>query len=362
MSAPLRIGIIGVGNISGQYLAAMPTYPTITITAVADLHEDRAAAAAASLGAAVVPVSDLLASPDVDLVLNLTTPASHAPLALQSLAAGKHYYGEKPLALTFAEGQAIMAAATAAGLAVGSAPDTVLGTGIQTSRQLIEEGRIGDVVGAMVHWSAPGHELWHPNPAFYYQPGAGPLFDMGPYYLSALVHLLGPIARVTGVATRSDRSRTVATGPLAGQAIPVDVATHVTALLQHASGTVSTVTVSFDVWATRAPLFEVYGTQGSLGIPDPNQFSDTTLLWTPEVREWAEVAPTAGYRDGARGVGVADLAARLAHGEPPRASGDVGLHVLEVMEAILASADGQGRDIGTRPEVPTLVALSGHPG
>ena len=216
---------------------------------------------------------------DVDAVLNLTIPAAHAEIALRALDAGKHVYGEKPLALTTAEARAgARRARPPPGLRVGSAPDTVLGTGVQTARALLDDGRIGAPVAAAVAWSAPGHELWHPAPAFYYQPGGGPLFDMGPYYLTSLVTFFGPVVRVSGAVSRSSRRAHGRDRPAApARRIPVDVDTHVTAILEHASGVISTVTVSFEVWATRAPLFEVYGTAGTIAVPDPNQFSDTVV-------------------------------------------------------------------------------------
>ena len=205
MGRPLSIGVIGVGVISKQYFEHFPQLPNLALTAVADLDPDRASAVAAEQGVEALTVDALLTDPRVDAVLNLTIPAAHAEIALRALDAGKHVYGEKPLALSTAEAAPILERAAARGLRVGSAPDTVLGTGVQTARALLDEGAIGDPVAAAVTWTAPGHELWHPAPAFYYQPGGGPLFDMGPYYLTALVTLLGPVRRVVGMAaTPSD--------------------------------------------------------------------------------------------------------------------------------------------------------------
>jgi predicted dehydrogenase len=238
----------------------------------------------------------------------------------------------------------------------------VLGTGIQTARRVIDDGRIGEVLGASVHWSAPGHERWHPAPGFYYQPGGGPLYDMGPYYLTSLVHLLGPIARVSGVARRSARERVVATGPNAGTVLPVDVDTHITALLEHASGVSSTVTLSFDVWATRAPKFEVYGSQGTVAVPDPNRFSDSVEVFTATSGEWAVVPESAGYRKAGRGYGLADMAAAIAAGTLHRASGELAFHVLDIMESILtASASGQVVELSSTVDRPDAVALSDAP-
>ncbi|MFF1574313.1 Gfo/Idh/MocA family protein [Leifsonia sp. NPDC058292] len=353
MGSALNVGVVGVGNISRQYFEQFPKLPNLSLTAVADLDLDRAAAVAGEQGVESMSVDALLADPRIDAVLNLTIPAAHTEVALRALAAGKHVYGEKPLALATADAAPVLACAADTGLRVGSAPDTVLGTGIQTARALLDDGRIGDPVGAAVAWTAPGHELWHPAPAFYYQPGGGPLFDMGPYYLTSLVTFFGPVVRVSGAVGRSARERTVATGPLAGTSIPVDVDTHVTALLEHANGVISTVTVSFEVWASRAPLFEVYGTAGTLAVPDPNQFSDTVSIATAADRTWQEVPVGAGYADAGRGVGLADLARAIETGRPHRASGELAFHVLEIMESIVHA--------GHAHEVVTLTSTVERP-
>jgi predicted dehydrogenase len=357
----LRIGVIGVGNISAQYFETLPRLQNLELVAVADLDPARAAAAAAGQGIAALSVDELLDWADVDVVLNLTIPAAHVEVGLRALAAGKHVYTEKPFGLTTASARALLDAQVG-GLRVGSAPDTVLGTGIQSARHALDHGLIGDAVGAAVHWSSPGHERWHPSPAFYYQPGGGPLFDMGPYYLTSLVTLFGPVLRVSGVTSRSARTRVVAEGPLAGTTVPVDVDTHVTAILEHANGVASTVTVSFEVWATRAPLFEVYGTAGTLVMPDPNQFSEVGQAWTVDRPEWHQLEVTAGYIDGGRGVGLADLAAAIQNGTPHRASSELGFHVLEIMEAVLrSSSDHRVIELGSSVERPAPVPL-GHPG
>lgn len=361
MSAPLRVGMIGLGVISKQYFESLERLPGLKLVAVADINEARAAEVAAERGIDARPVDGLLASDDVDAVINLTIPAAHVEIGLRALAAGKHVFAEKPLGLTTAEARPLIEA-QAGGLRLGCAPDTVLGTGIQTARRVIDDGMIGEALGASVHWSAPGHERWHPAPGFYYQPGGGPLYDMGPYYLTSLVHLLGPIARVSGVARRSTRERVIATGPNAGTVLPVDIDTHITALLEHKSGVSSTVTVSFEVWATRAPKFEVYGSQGTLAVPDPNHFSESVEVFTATSGEWAVVPESAGYRNAGRGYGLADMAAAIAAGTPHRASGELAFHVLDIMESILtASASGQVVDLSSMVDRPDAVALSDTP-
>lgn len=337
MGGPLKIGIIGVGNISAQYFAEFPKLPGLQLVAVADVNEARAAEVAAEQGVESLSVDALLEDPRIDAVLNLTIPAAHVEIATRALKAGKHVYGEKPLALDPTEAAPMLELARERGLRVGSAPDTVLGTGVQTAREVLDSGAVGDAVSAAVHWSSPGHERWHPAPQFYYQPGGGPLFDMAPYYLTTLVTLLGPVVRVSGAVTRSARERSIATGPQAGTAVPVDVDTHVSAILEHASGVTSTVTVSFEVWASRAPLFELYGTKGTIAVPDPNRFSDPVEVWTVDAPEWTTVENSAGYADAGRGYGLADLAHAIETDRPHRASGELAFHVLEIMDAVLRS-------------------------
>jgi predicted dehydrogenase len=335
VGGPLTFGIVGVGKISEQYFASLPLLAGIRLLAVADIDVARARQVAVEQGVEAMSVDELLADPRIEAVLNLTIPAAHIDIDVRALRAGKHVFGEKPLALAPAEAVDMLALADSLGLRVGSAPDTVLGTGVQTARAVLDAGTIGAPVGAAAFWVAPGHEAWHPAPAFYYQPGAGPLFDMGPYYLTTLVTLLGPVVRVSGNTARSSRQRAVATGPLAGTPIPVDVDTHVTALLEHASGVSSTITMSFEVWASRAPLLEVFGTAGTLAVPDPNRFSDPVEVWTAGTGEWSTVETLAGYPDAGRGFGLADMARAIRTERPHRASGELALHVLEIMDGIL---------------------------
>lgn len=338
MGSALNIGVIGVGVISAQYFAELPKLPGLQLIAVADLDEARAAQVGAEQGVESLSVDALLADPRIDAVLNLTLPAAHVDISTRVLLAGKHVFTEKPLGLTTQEAAPLLALASARGLRVGCAPDTVLGTGIQTARAVLDSGAVGEPVAASVQWASPGHELWHPHPQFYYQPGGGPLFDMAPYYLSSLITLFGPVLRVSGVASKSGRERTVATGPQATTVIPVDVATHVSAVLEHCDGMTSTVTVSFEVWASRTPLFEVYGTAGSLAVPDPNRFADPVEVWTRATGDWAPVLVSAGYVDAGRGVGLADMARAIETDRPHRASGDLAFHVLDIMTAVLDAA------------------------
>ncbi|GAB2966225.1 Gfo/Idh/MocA family protein [Saccharothrix stipae] len=359
MGDPHRVGVVGLGVISRAYLDTLGAHPAVRITAVADLDAARSAAVAAELpDAAAVHVEDLLDGSDVDTVLNLTTPAAHAGIALRALDAGKNVFGEKPLAVTFEEGRAIVDRAAAAGVRVGCAPDTVLGTGTQTARAAIDGGLIGRPLSASAVMVTPGHERWHPNPDFYYAEGGGPLMDMGPYYIAALVHLLGPVRAVIGMASRLRDERVIGSGPRAGQRIPVEVASHVSGVLEHANGALSTITTSFDgVTTTTAPI-EVHGETGTLAVPDPNHFDGTTRLFPLGGTEWRELLPSAGYAGAGRGIGLLDLiTARGQH--PPRAGGELALHVLETMTTVLRAAD-EGRRIAltTTVERPAPVPLT----
>ncbi|WP_214106765.1 Gfo/Idh/MocA family protein [Acrocarpospora catenulata] len=336
MGEQVNVGIVGCGAISGAYTATIARLPGLRLTAVADLDAGRARAVAEANGVRALSVADLIADPDVRLVVNLTTPAAHAAIARAAIAAGKDVYGEKPLAATTAEARPLLGAAEAAGVRLGCAPDTVLGTGLQTARWYVDDGLIGTPVAATAVMVTPGHERWHPNPDFYYLPGGGPLLDMGPYYVTALVLLLGPVHRVVGAASRTRAQRVIGSGPRVGDSIPVTTDTHVTGVLTHTSGALSTLVMSFDAAATRAPAIEVHGERATLVVPDPNLF-DGDVLAHPVDGTWERLPIRAGYRHASRGYGVADLAA-TPPGEHPRASAPLALHVLEIMESLLKAA------------------------
>lgn len=359
MGDPHGIGIVGLGAISGQYLKTFAACPGIRIAAVADLNAARAAEVAESTGAVPLGVDELVAHPDVDTVLNLTIPAAHADIALQAIAAGKHVYGEKPLAAAFEDAERVVEAGAAAGVRVGCAPDTVLGTGVQTARAAIDKGDIGAPTFAIATMIASGHERWHPNPDFYYTEGGGPLLDMGPYYVTSLVHLLGPVVSVTGASSRSRDNRVIGSGPRAGEQVPVSIDTHVTGILEHAGGALSTIVMSFDGHATTAPSIEVHGTAGTIGVPDPNHFAGDVHFHALG-GDRLVLAPSAGYAESGRGVGLIDMAL-TGSDRAPRANGALALHVLEVMTTLLRSAETGGRlDIRTTVERPELVPLTAH--
>ncbi|WP_405823849.1 Gfo/Idh/MocA family oxidoreductase [Streptomyces sp. NBC_01390] len=354
-----RIGVVGLGVISRAYLDTLVGHPAVRVTAVADLDASRSAAVAAELpGVKALTVEELLSSPDVDTVLNLTVPAAHAEIALGATGHGKNVYGEKPLAADLADAHAVLESAAKAGVRVGCAPDTVLGTGIQTARAALEAGIIGRPLFASAVMITPGHERWHPHPDFYYTAGGGLLLDMGPYYLTSLVHLMGPVSAVIGAAGRLRAERVIGSGPRAGERIPVEVDTHVSGVLEHVGGTLTTITTSFDGVATTAAPIEIHGESGTLAVPDPNGFDGEVRLFELGATHWRTLPSTAGYVGGTRGVGLLDFIASDER-RPPRANGDVALHVLETMSALLrSSAEGRRVELTTSVELPVRVPLT----
>lgn len=350
----LGVGIIGCGNIAPIYMQNLAAFEETEVVGVTDLDPRRAEERAAQFGVRTFArTEDLLADPGVDLVLNLTTPDAHANVAQQALSAGKHVYNEKPLAIRREDGEEILRLAAEYGLRVGCAPDTFLGASHQTARDLIDSGAIGEPVAAQAFMQCHGHESWHPAPEFYYKEGGGPLFDMGPYYLTVLVALLGPVRRVTGSARATFARRLITSEPNRGEVIEVDVPTHIVGVLDFEGGPIAQITTSFDVWHHRMPHIEIYGSEGSLGLPDPNGFGGPVLIRGPQDETWREAPVTRPYADNARGLGVRDIALALAAARPHRASGALALHVLDVMHGILEASDlGRHVAIESRVERP----------
>ncbi|WP_284644367.1 Gfo/Idh/MocA family protein [Paenibacillus silviterrae] len=340
----IRVGIVGCGKISGIYFKNCSTYPDMEVAACADLSLERAQAAAEEHGVAkACSVEELLADPEIDIVINLTIPAAHAEVCLKALEAGKHVYVEKPLAVTREEGQQILAKAAEKKLLVGSAPDTFLGGGIQTSIKLIEDGWIGTPVAATAFMMGRGHEHWHPDPEFYYAKGGGPMFDMGPYYLTALVAMLGPIRQVSGMTKVSFPERTITSEKKYGQTIQVETPTHVAGLLDFHSGAIGTIITSFDVFGgAQLPRIEVYGSLGTISVPDPNTFGGPVRLKRHDAKEWMEIPLSHGYAENGRGLGVLDMAYAIRGGRLNRANGELAYHVLEAMHGFHDSSD-QGK-------------------
>lgn len=343
------VGLIGAGNISNQYLKNLTTFPDVDVRFVADLDVDRAAAQAETYGVAGSgTVAELLADDEIEVVVNLTVPSVHVEVAQQALAAGKHTWNEKPFALDRESGQRLLDSARDAGLRVATAPDTFLGAGIQSALRLVAEGGIGNPHGALTLMQSPGPESWHPNPAFLFDIGAGPLFDIGPYYLTALVQFFGPVARVHAVTSKARAERVIGSGPLAGQTFPVNVPTHVSTLLEFESGATAQSIFSFDSKLGRTQ-FEITGDDATLTVPDPNGFSGDLVL--TRGRDDVETRPSEGAAAG-RGTGVVELVRAIRAGVPERASGELAFHVLDVMQSVIEA--GEGREPVTVASTVTL--------
>jgi predicted dehydrogenase len=330
---PLRIGIVGCGNISGIYFKNLGTYRSTNVVACADLDLDRARQVGAEHGVFGMSTEDLLGRDDVDLILNLTVPKAHAEIAMKAVAAGKHVYNEKPLAISREDGKALLKSANEKQLRVGCAPDTFLGAGLQTCRELIEKGAIGEPVAAHAFMLCHGHESWHPSPEFYYEQGGGPMFDMGPYYLTALISLMGPIKRIAGSTRVTFPQRTITSEPKKGKVIEVETPTHIAGIMDFASGAIGEITTSFDVWHSQLPCISIYGSEGSMIVPDPNGFGGEIYVRGKADKDWELKPVTHGFAENSRGLGVLDIAHAIAEGRPHRASGELAHHVLDAMHA-----------------------------
>jgi predicted dehydrogenase len=346
----MRVGLVGCGNISDIYLSNAKHFRDIDFVACADLRPEAAARQAERYAIAQRDVETLIASDDVDIVLNLTIPEAHATISQAAIEAGKHVYTEKPLATRLADGVALIAAAKSKGLRVGCAPDTVLGGAVQEARRRMDNGEIGTPLLGLTSVLSHGMEDWHPNPGFFFRAGGGPVFDMGPYYLTTLVTLLGPAASVVAMGQIGFAERIVtAKGPEQGRAIKVETLTTLQALLQFRSGAQITFLASWDVWAHGLLPIELHGTAGSMRVPDPNWFGGDVAIAEGR-KPWVSHATTdhafgsetwpSGEKSHTnyRGVGLAEMARAIAEGRPHRANGDIGLHVLAIMDGILASA------------------------
>jgi predicted dehydrogenase len=349
------VGLIGAGVISTQYLENLTRFADVDVRFVADLDLPRAAAQATAFG---VPhsgtVDELLNRDDIEIVVNLTVPATHVEVGRRIIAAGKHVWSEKPVALDHASAEQLLAEATTAGLRVACAPDTVLGGGIQTALRAIARGDIGEPLTAVTMFHVPGPEAWHPNPDFLYARGAGPLFDMGPYYLTTLVLALGSATRVQATSSMARDVRTIASGPRVGQQFPVEVPTHHSALIEFTGGTSAQSTFSFQHARPRAGFVEINGTEGTLALPDPNNFDGSTELWR-NGRSEPEILEAQGSTLG-RGTGVVELARAIRSGEPERASGRLAAHVLDILLGVRDAAKS-GMPVEITSTAPPSVPL-----
>ena len=350
------IGIIGCGNISAAYLKAAQRFPVLDIKAVADMRSEAAEKRGAEFNVPGMRVDQLLKRDDVEIVINLTVPLAHTDVSLAVLDAGKHVHSEKPLGVNVTEARKVIELAAVKNLRVGCAPDTFLGGGHQTARKLIDDGVIGTPVAGSAFFMCPGHERWHPAPGFYYLRGGGPMLDMGPYYITDLVQLLGPVASVMGSTARPKSERLVTSEPMNGTLIPVEVSTHVAGMLEFESGAVVSIAMSFDVPKHRHTPIEIYGDKGSILVPDPNRFGGEVQV-AKTGGDWETMPLTHGHVEGEfRSIGAADMATAIVTNRPHRASGALALHVLEVMEAFQTSADeGRRVRIESRVERPAMM-------
>ena len=344
----VNVGIVGCGNISGIYLTNLTGMfaDTVNVVAVCDLIPEKALAAQEKyhIPKAYFTDEEIMADGEIELIVNITTPDQHCPVNLMALAAGKHAYCEKPLAICREDGEKQVALAKEKGLLLGGAPDTFLGGGIQTCRKLIDDGWIGDVVAVNASMRCHGHESWHPGPAFYYQKGGGPMFDMGPYYLTCLVNLVGAVESVMAYTRVTFPQRLITSQPLRGTLVDVEVPTHIAGLMKFEGGAVGTLTTTFDVYDDHQACVEVVGSRGSLLVPDPNGFGGPVKLLREGQNAYEEVPVVYGYRENSRGVGVADLCRALREGGTPRANCAQTFHVLDLMCAFHESSDS-GREV-----------------
>ena len=339
-SGPVGVGIIGAGVISKQYLDNLTSFPDVRVVAIGDLFEEAAATRAAEYG---IPnhggVDAVLGNPEVEIVINLTIPAAHVEVATQAVHAGKHVWSEKPFSLDRESGLGLLKAADAAGVRLGCAPDTFLGAGLQTARRMIERGDIGTPLTALTLMQSPGPESWHPNPAFLFQDGAGPLFDIGPYYLTTLVQTFGSIRRVAAFGSKSRETRVIGSGPKAGEQFEVTVPTHVSSILEFEAGESAQSIFSFDSPLKRAGFVEITGSDATIALPDPNMFDGDIRICKLGSDDWT-VVPSVGSTT-SRGTGVLEMARAIREGRPHRAQGELAFHILDTMASISESIDNR---------------------
>ncbi len=358
----VKIGVVGCGNISPTYLEQLQTFDILEVKAVCDIIPERSEAKAKKFNIPnVYTNAQMYADPEIEIIVNLTPPKVHSVVGLEAVEAGKSVYNEKPVSVFREDAQKMLRIAAGKGLRVGGAPDTFMGAGLQTCRKLIDEGAIGTPVAATAFMMGYGPERWHPDPEFFYKVGGGPMFDMGPYYLTALISLLGPVKRVAGLARISFPEREIGSEPFRGTKIQVETPTHVQGLLEFAAGPIATLITSFDVWHSNLPRIEIYGSEGMLSVPDPNTFGGPVVVWKPDAKE-GETIPLLSIREkNSRGLGVADMATAIRSGPPHRAKGEMAYNVLDIMHTIPESprerrTNGYGED-----PAPSLAPMPGGP-
>ncbi|MDR6901780.1 Gfo/Idh/MocA family oxidoreductase [Rhizobium miluonense] len=369
MAKELGVGIIGCGNISTTYFSLAPLFKGLKVLACADINMEAARARAEEYKVRAQTIDELLANDELDVIVNLTIPDAHFPVSKRILEAGKHVYSEKPLVLTLEQGEELRRIAKEKGLAVGCAPDTFLGGAHQLARKFIDDGGIGRVTSGACYVMSPGMEMWHPNPDFFFLPGGGPILDLGPYYIANLINLIGPVKRVGAMTSMASPTRTITSQPRNGDIIPVKTPTTIQALLEFVSGARITLTASWDVWSHRHANMELYGTEGSLYVPDPNFFGGTVEASGRDkdikpLENWAhpfgivnQESPN-GARANYRTAGLADMAASLIDGRDARCSLDRTLHGVDVMTSILKSGEeGRFIDLSTTCTQPAALGI-----
>ena len=334
-----NVAIVGCGNISEIYLTNLTNvFENVKVYSVCDLDKNKAQEKSDKYSVKVMTLDEILNDDIVDIVLNITTPFQHFDICKKSIKAKKNVYTEKPLSLTYEEGAELVRSAEKNNVLLGCAPDTFMGAGIHTARKIIDDRLIGEIIGASAFMVCPGHESWHPSPEFYYKNGGGPLFDMGPYYLTALVNLIGPVNSVSGMANCIRNQRVITSKPKKGQIIDVEVETHVNALLKFKNGAIGNIIMSFDVYGSHLPRIEIYGTKGSLIVPDPNNFGGEVLLKQKLDKEFHTCPLINRFSENSRGLGISDMAYCLINNSSENcANGKLALHVLEIMEKIMES-------------------------
>jgi predicted dehydrogenase len=369
MAKELGVGIIGCGNISTTYFSLAPLFKGLKILACADLNRNAAELKAEEYGVKAQSIPELLANNEIDVIVNLTIPAAHFSVSKAILEAGKHVYSEKPLVLTLEEGEELRKVAAEKKLSVGCAPDTFLGGSHQLARKYIDEGRVGRITSGTCHVMSPGMEMWHPNPGFFFVAGGGPILDLGPYYIANLINLLGPVKRVAALTSMANKTRTITSQPLAGQTIPVETPTNIHALLEFVSGATITLSASWDVWSHRHANMELYGTEGSLYVPDPNFFGGVVEAsgqnkYIEPLDDWehpfgiANQDSPQGPRANYRTAGLADMAMALIEGRDARCSLERALHGIDVMTSILKSGEeGRFIDMTTTCTQPAALGI-----
>lgn len=354
-----KVGIIGCGKISGAYLSKCKLFEILDVVACADIDIGRAKERAKEFNVPkACSVEELLCDSEIEIIVNLTIPQAHAEVNLKTLESGKHVYVEKPFATGREEAKEVLEKAREKNLLIGCAPDTFLGGSLQTCRKIIDDGKIGKPIAAVAFMACHGHESWHPDPEFYYKPGGGPLLDMGPYYLTALVNLIGPIEKVSGFSRIFSPERTITSKPKYGTSIKVEIPTHIAGTIDFSSGAIGTIIMSFDVWRHNLPSIEIYGTEGSLCVPDPNAFGGSVKLFKAGNEDWVDVPLCYGYSENVRGIGVADMAYAIQYNRPHRANGNMAYHVLDVMLAIEeSSALGKNYKVESSCEKPKALPI-----